>query len=149
MKNRYYADPLTGEKRVLYVHPIDRKAEKDYSTLTEPERVWYTTTKFIICVRDGGLISYYYNGYARYVADLLSSLDILGAVDAKALVLKINALFDVEVPDTSEALNDAIISWPEMPEYRITEENAEAELAAAKDAEARLNDYALRHGIER
>ena len=148
MTNRYYIDPLSGERRVLYVHPVNRKAEKDYASLTEPERVWYTTTRFIICVRDGGLISYYYNGYAKHVDDLVTSLEILGATDAKVLVLRMNALFGPEVPKTAEECNDAIISWPDAPPYTNTEAHGQSELAAATDAESRLNAYALRHGIE-
>jgi len=147
MKNRYYINPLTGEKRVLYVHPIERKAAEDYASLTEPEIVWYTTTRFINCVRDGGLISYYYNGYAEHVQDLVRSLDILGAMDAKTMVLKINALFGAEVPKTAEAINDAILLWPDTPAYKMTEENGQAELAAATDVEQRLNVFTLRHGI--
>ena len=149
VKVTHYIDPLTGERRPLEVHPLERKAAQDYASLTEPERVWYTTTRLIFCIRDGGLISYYYNGYAEHVQDLVRSLDTLGAVQAKALVLEVNALFGAEVPKTLDALNAAIESWADAPEiWSVTDRDDDSELDAATDAEQRLNAYALQHGIE-
>lgn len=48
-------------------HRIEIKAEQSYASLTEPERVWYTVTRLLFNIRDGGLISYYYNGYAVHL----------------------------------------------------------------------------------
>src|SRR5688500_17325955 len=77
-------------------HDIEKKALADYQSLTEPERVWYTVTRLLFNIRNGGLISYYYNGYANHLDDCMRSLEILNAKGMLELVKRENALFGPE-----------------------------------------------------
>ncbi len=130
-------------------HLIEAKAAIDYSSLTEPERVWFTVTRYIFCVRDGGLISYYYNGYAKHVDDLVAALELIGAESARVQVLAINNLYGGRVPKTLNELNAVIDGWADSPVIdRIVNDNGDADLAAAAEAEELLNYYARKQGIE-
>jgi hypothetical protein len=131
------------------MHPIERKAASNYNSLTKPERVWYTVTRLIFCVRDGGLISYYYNGYATSVDDLVPALDLIGAKEAKALVLRMNSLFGARVPKSLEGLNATINGWSLSPQDdRFVNDNNDAEQRAVTEAETLLAKYVSQHGIE-
>lgn len=134
---------------LVNAHAIEAKASTSYASLTGPERVWYTVTRYMVCVRDGGLISYYYNGDAEHVEDLLTSLTLLGARLALEQIRTMNGLFGKQVPSSLEALNEVINSWPDSPRINaIVNDNNEAEQRAASEAEALLKQYAEQHGIE-
>ena len=81
----------------MMTHPtknkVEMKAEGSYASLTEPERVWYTVTRLLFNIRNGGLVSYYYNGYAVHLDDCMKSLEILNANGMLELVKRQNALF--------------------------------------------------------
>ena len=128
---------------------IEERSGRDYSTLSEPERVWYNATRVTICVRNGSLISYYYNGYAEHVDDLLISLSVLGADDMLALVKRMNVLFGEPMPKSLEGLNDVIDSWEDGgPEEDESDRIAEVEQAAADQVDELLIHYSRVHGIE-
>lgn len=135
-------------------HRIEIKAEQSYASLTEPERVWYTVTRLLFNIRDGGLISYYYNGYAVHLDDCMQSLQILNASGMLELVKRENALFGPEVPRDSERINQIIESWADDPETlkrleSMERENGESnrELKEADALEALLQAYSRRHGL--
>lgn len=133
---------------------IETKAQADYRSLTEPERVWYTVTRLLFNIRNGGLISYYYNGYAVHLDDCMRSLELLNAQGMLELVKQENALFGSEVPRDMEAINRIIESWADDPEMvrRLEEsdgaDETERELREADAVEAALEAYAKRHGLE-
>lgn len=140
-------NPLTLEWEPRRLHPIEEKAIGSYDSLTDVERAWYTITRLIFCIRDGGLISYYYNGYAEHVRDLVPALEAVGATDAKALVLRMNSLFGPEVPRTIDDINAAIKQWPNTRKVRRITSDNDAEQSAASDAEERLREYVAAHGL--
>ncbi len=72
---------------------IEDKGLNNYQALTETERVWYCVSCLTISVRNGGLVSYYYNSYADHIEDLMKALVTLGAKDMLDLVKRMNALF--------------------------------------------------------
>jgi hypothetical protein len=129
---------------------IEQKARENYEALSEPERVWFTVTRLLLNIRSGGLISYYYNGYAVHLDDCMRSLAILKADGMLNLVKRTNALFGSEVPDDLDAINDIIAAWVNNPEkMRLSEElEAEDESAEANSVERMLHDYVKKHGLE-
>jgi hypothetical protein len=42
-------------ERELVLSQIEKKGNQAYDSLSDSERVWYTTTRLIFCIRDGGL----------------------------------------------------------------------------------------------
>jgi hypothetical protein len=136
-------------------HKLEKKAEADYASLSEPEKVWYTVTRLLFNVRNGGLISYYYNGYAVHLDDCMQSLRTLNAQGMLELVKRENALFGAEVPRDTEKINQIIESWADDPEMlkRIEEmereeDESHRELKEADVVEALLEEYAKLHGLE-
>jgi hypothetical protein len=136
-------------------HKIEKKAEADYGSLSEPERVWFTVTRLLFNIRNGGLISYYYNGYAVHLEDCMRSLRTLDAQGMLELVKRENALFGAEVPRDMEQINQIIESWADDPEMlaRIEEkerqeDESQRELKEAEVVEALLVEYAKLHGLE-
>jgi hypothetical protein len=136
-------------------HRIEMKAERSYSSLTEPERVWYTITRLVFNIRNGGLISYYYNGYAAHLDDCMKSLEILNAKGMLELVRRENALFGPEVPRDMERINQIIESWADDPamlkrleELEREDEETNRELKEADTLEALLETYARQRGLE-
>src|SRR5688500_9845636 len=99
------AEPLSSPPMK---HKIEKKAEAAYASLSEPEKVWYTVTRLLFNIRNGGLISYYYNGYAVHLDDCMQSLRTLNAQGMLELVERENALFGPEVPRDMERINQII-----------------------------------------
>ena len=95
---------LSPENRAL--RRIQDKAQGNYASLTEPERVWFTVTALLISIRNGGLISYYYNSYADHLDDCMQALEALGAREMLELVRHVNSSFGECVPKTFEARNE-------------------------------------------
>jgi hypothetical protein len=136
-------------------HRIESKAETDYESLMEPERVWYTVTRLLFNIRNGGLISYYYNGYAVHLDDCMRSLEILDAKGMLELVRRQNALFGPAVPRDVARVNEIIESWADDPKMlkRIEEMEREVgesdrELKEADAVEVLLERYSKLHGLE-
>jgi hypothetical protein len=128
---------------------IENKGLRAYSTLTEAERTWYLVSTLTISVRNGSLISYYYNSGADNLNDLMGALERLGAEDMLQLVRRVNALFKEPVPKTLEGRNESMALWQEDgPEERALDEVAALELAAASKLDALIEVFSRDHGIE-
>lgn len=146
-----------AEPRMMHPtkHRIEMKAERSYSSLTEPEMVWYTVTRLLFNIRNGGLISYYYNGYAVHLDDCMKSLEILHATGMLELVKRQNALFGPEVPRDMERINQIIESWADDPAMlkrleamEREDEGSDRELKEADVLEVLVEAYAKLHGLE-
>ena len=72
--------------------------------------MYFTVSPLIFSIRNGGLISYYYNSYADHISDCMESLRTLNAKEASSLVEAMNALFGESVPrDASKERGDPIL----------------------------------------
>jgi hypothetical protein len=129
---------------------IELKALQNYAGLSEPERVWYTVTRLLFNIRNGGLISYYYNGYAVHLDDCMRSLELLEAEGMLGLMKRTNALFGATVPKDMETINDVIASWvDDLEKTGVSEElEAEDELGEANAVERALQSYVQVNGLE-
>ena len=88
--------------------------EADYSSFNSDERIWYNIEVLINAWNDGGLISYYYNSYAEYVADTIEDLNFLGFPDVADMLIQINKIFPDEQPPIDMDERNAVISnWPD------------------------------------
>jgi hypothetical protein len=132
---------LSPEDRAL--RRIQAKGRASYASLTEPERVWFTITPLLISIRNGGLISYYYNPYADHLDDCMRALEALGATKMLELVRHVNSWFGGSVPKTTEARNAAIESWPDFDDAFV----GEREQAEADRVERALSVYVVEHGL--
>ena len=138
------------EREDALLSPRDRafrrilaKAEASYSSLTEPERLWLTVNALLISIRNGGLISYYYNPYADRLADCMEARETLDAQDMLALVRHVNSGFGERVPETVKERNAAIESWPDFVDTPVTER----EQVAADRLIEMLSAYIAENGL--
>ena len=132
---------LSPENRAL--RRIQDKARGSYASLTEPERVWFTVTALLISIRNGGLISYYYNQYADHLDDCMQALEALGAREMLELVRHVNSSFGECVPKTFEARNALINSWTDFDGAFI----ADREQIEAARVDQALSAYIVEHGL--
>jgi hypothetical protein len=132
---------LSPEDRAL--RRIQQKAQADHASLTEPERVWFALTPLLLSIRNGGLISYYYNAYADHLDDCMRALEALDARGMLELVRHVNSWFGESVPKTVEARNAAIETWTDFDDSLIEER----ELMEADRVEQALSAYIVEHGL--
>lgn len=124
------------------------KANTDYQSLTQAERVWFNTERLIAEVDNGGLISLYYNSFADTMDETLQDLELLDAHEVRELLMKMNALFPGSMPSrNSEVRNMLIDSWEDgMHDDLLRKLDARFyELAA--DLERKLIDYILSNNL--
>jgi hypothetical protein len=122
---------------------IQEKAQGSYASLTEPERVWFTVTPLLISIRNGGLISYYYNSYADHLDHCMQALEALNAGEMLELVRRVNSWFGECVPKTLEARNALIASWTDFDGAFI----ADREQIEADRVDQALSAYIAEHGL--
>ena len=115
---------------------IESKGNTAYESLSEAERVWFTVTRLIFCIRDGGLPSYFYNGYSKHVVDCMRSLEILGAVEMQNMVRRMNRVDWDRSPGLLDVLKEMIRSW-----IGAALRESERELREATQIEAKLDEY--------
>jgi hypothetical protein len=135
---------MTGQdsQRELLLSQIEKKGNEAYDSLSDSERVWFTTTRLIFCIRDGGLPSYLYNGYSRHVADCMRSLQLLGAAEIHEMVRRMNRIDWEREPGLFDVLRELLRSWT-----GIDARQSERELQAAKRLEERLDEYVTTHRL--
>jgi hypothetical protein len=129
-------------ERDLALSKIEKKGNSAYDSLSEPERVWFTVTRLIFCIRDGGLCSYFYNGYSKHVADCMRSLQVLGAAEMHEMVRRMNKIDWGREPGLLDVLKGLVSSWT-----RADARESERELQEAKKLEGKLDEYVTQHGI--
>ena len=132
---------LSPEGRAL--RRIQEKARGNYASLTEPERVWFTLTALLISIRNGGLISYYYNPYADHLDHCMQALEALDAREMLELVRHVNSWFGECVPKTVAARNALIESWTDFDGTFI----ADREQIEAGRVDQALSAYIVEHGL--
>lgn len=115
---------------------IESKGYAAYESLSEPERVWFTVTRLLFCIRDGGLSSYFYNGYSEHVVDCMRSLEVLGATEMQRMVRRMNKIDWDRPPGLLSVLMALIRSWSGSDERET-----QRELEQAVWVEERLNEY--------
>ncbi len=91
----------------------DKCYSSGYSMLTASEQTWLNVRSLIDSVQNGGLISYFYNGYADTFSDMMSALQHLDAEEVRIQVLRVAELFPNGVSASHIARNDVIESWPD------------------------------------
>ncbi len=129
----------TPQERKLAV--LDEKGRTAYDSLSEPERVVWTVTRLLFCIRDGGLASYFYNGYAVHLVDCMQSLEILGASEMREALRKTSRQFRNGEPTLLAMLGGFFATA--ASEARESEQ----ELQLANSVEAKLNEYAAEQGL--
>lgn len=120
---------------------IDQKGQDAYDSLSDPERVWFTVTRLLFCIRDGGLPSYFYNGYAEHLADCLRSLELLGAAEMHGLLRRESRRFRNGKPTLLATLGGFLSSANSQAK------ESEREQDLANSVEARLNSYVAQHRL--
>jgi hypothetical protein len=135
---------VTGQsaERELVLSQIEKKGNEAYDSLSDSERVWFTTTRLIFCIRDGGLPSYFYNGYSKHVADCMRSLQLLGAAEMHEMVRRMNRIDWERQPGLFDVLRELLRSWT-----GADAKESERELQAAKRLEERLDEYVTTHRL--
>jgi hypothetical protein len=121
---------------------IEKKGNEAYDSLSDPERVWFTTTRLIFCIRDGGLPSYFYNGYSEHVGDCMWSLQLLGATELHEMVRRMNRIDWERQPRLLDVLRELLKSWTGA-DARETER----ELREANRLEEKLDEYVTTHRL--
>lgn len=129
---------MTGQnaERERVLSQIEKKGNEAYDSLSDPERVWFTTTRLIFCIRDGGLPSYFYNGYSAHVGDCMRSLQLLGATELHEMVRRMNRIDWERQPRLFDVLRELLKSWTGA-DARETER----ELQEANRLEEKLDEY--------
>ncbi len=128
-----------------------KKAFSNYMALTIDERIWFNAESLVGSIRDGGLISYYYNSGADHLDDCMEALRTLNAHHALRLVLEVNALFPGGVPKTVTGRNEVIDSWADNgPEERVISGHNRLEQTAANELQSEIVAFCAsrRLGIE-
>ncbi|WP_197204003.1 DMP19 family protein [Crateriforma conspicua] len=90
-----------------------KMSTQGYNSLDEAEQVWLNARGLIDAVHDGGLVSYFYNGWADDYDDMIDALTELEAFDVLEIVEQFGGLFGDEVPDDINQRNSIIDSWGE------------------------------------
>lgn len=135
---------MTGQsaERELVLSQIEKKGNEAYESLSDSERVWFTTTRLIFCIRDGGLPSYFYNGYSEHVADCMRSLQLLGESEMHEMVRRMNRIDWEGQPRLFDVLKGLLMSWT-----GADARESERELQAAKRLEEKLDEYVTTHRL--
>ncbi|MFC4314431.1 DUF4375 domain-containing protein [Steroidobacter flavus] len=130
---------IQSERELAFVK-IEQKGNATYDSLSEPERVWFTITRLIFCIRNGGLPSYFYNGYAKHVVDCMQALQTLGAVEMLEMVRRMNRIDWEREPGVLDVIGGLIKSWTGA-DARSTQR----ELREARRVEEALDEYVTKH----
>ena len=96
-----------------WVELVEREHHKGYNKLSSDEKIWFNVQILIQAIYDGGLISYYYNSGADYLAECEQALKIIGAEKLILLMTEVNKLFPNGVPQTLDERNSIISAWPD------------------------------------
>lgn len=134
------ADELTTP-RERNLAALDEKGRTAYGSLSEPERVVFTVSRLLFCIRDGGLPSYFYNGYSEHLADCMRSLEILGAAEMREAVRRMMRQFRNGEPTLAATLRGFFASSASEAK------ESERELELANSVDARLDEYVSEHGL--
>ena len=135
---------MTGQSadRELVLSRIEKKGNEAYDSLSDSERVWFTITRLIYCIRDGGLPSYFYNGYSKHVADCLRSLQLLGAAEMYEMVRRMNGIDWARQPRLFNVLRELLNSWTGADARQ-----SDRELREAQKLEEKLDEYITSHRL--
>ena len=128
-------DELTTEQERREA-AIERRARESYESLTAPERVWYTVTTLLFCIRDGGLSSYFYNGYSVHLADCIRSLEVLGASEMREMLVNASKDFRNGDPTLRALIKSLWRSWTGGEER-----DSQYELDQAAVVEKKLDEF--------
>lgn len=129
-------------ERDLALSRVEKKGNSAYESLSEHERVWFTITRLIFCIRDGGLPSYFYNGYSKHVADCMRSLQVLGATDMHERVRRMNKIDWARQPGFFAVLEELFRSW-----IGADARETQRELQEASSLEETLDEYVTKHRL--
>jgi hypothetical protein len=134
----------TGQiaERDRVLSQIEKKGNEAYDSLSDCERVWFTITRLIFCIRDGGLPSYFYNGYSCHVTDCMRSLELLGATEMHEMVRRMNRIDWERQPRLFDVLKEMLKSWT-----GVDARETERELQEATRLEAKLDEYVTTHRL--
>ncbi len=91
---------------------VEKAYSEDHGALTDHERIWFNTQCLIQAVNNGGFVDYYSSSVAETVNDCLHALDVIGAVNSRRLVERVNSLFEHGVPKDMDERNMEMDRWP-------------------------------------
>ena len=87
---------------------VDKAISSGYESLSANEKVGLNVQYLTDSIRNGGLISYYYNSPADTIEDCQKALDVLGVANMKYLIEQMNRLFPGGVPKDITVRNQII-----------------------------------------
>lgn len=89
----------------------EQEVASGYDSLSQNEKVWFTTRSLIDSIEGGGLISYFYNHDADHWPDCLVSLELLQSIQIKSIIMMVADLFVNGVPTSIDSRNAQIELW--------------------------------------
>jgi hypothetical protein len=119
---------------------IEKAYSKGYDVFTDHEKVWFNIQCLIQAVNGKGFIGYYSNAEADAVDDCVHALDVIGAVNTRRLVERVNGLFEHGVPKDMEERNMEMDHWPTSNEAVLNEVEI-AYFAQEEDVEELLVNF--------
>ena len=100
---------------------IEKAYSEGYDVFADHEKVWFNIQCLIQAVNGRGFIGYYSNAEADAVDDCVRALDVIGAVNTRRLVERVNGLFEHGVPKDMEERNMEMDHWPTSNEAVLNE----------------------------
>ncbi len=104
-----------------WTYLVEKAYSEDHGALTEHEKVWFNIQCLIEAVNNGGFVDYYSSSVADTVNDCVHALDVIGAVNSKKLVERVNSLFEHGVPKDMDERNMEMDRWPTSKEAVIND----------------------------
>ncbi len=125
---------------------VKKAYSEDYDVFTDHEKVWFNIQCLIQAVNGKGFIGYYSNAEADAVDDCVCALDVIGAVNTRRLVERVNGLFEHGVPKDMEERNMEMDHWPTSNEAVLNEVEI-AYFVQGEDVEELLVNFIVETGI--
>jgi len=104
-----------------WTYLVEKAYSEDHGALTDHEKIWFNIQCLIEAVNNGGFVDYYSSSVADTVNDCLYALDVIGAVNSKKLVERVNSLFEHGVPKDMDERNMEMDHWPASKEAVIND----------------------------
>ena len=95
-----------------WTYLVEKAYSEDHGALTDHEKIWINIQCLIEAVNNGGFVDYYSSSVTGAVNDCVHALDVIGAVNSKKLVERVNSLFEHGVPKYMNERNMEMDRWP-------------------------------------
>lgn len=119
-----------------------------YASLLPAEKVWFSVRMFLDNAKNGGIISYYYNSGADYLADCMAAVEKIGNDDVLEGIARANSLFGDRVPESQDERNLAISSWADRDQLDSFLSAIDDDISQSLDAlEEQLEQFVQEQGL--